>query len=251
MTKDFTLKVDILGYWGAFPQPGGATSGVLITTSEGKFLIDLGSGVLAKYFEHGNLSEQFQGVLLSHLHYDHMGDIGCLCYAINHANRVGTRSSKMIVYAPNSPAIMWKAIQYPYSDTRVLEDGMELEIAGAKVTVKKVNHTIECYAFRIERNGRSVVFYTDSSYDESHIDFIKGADLLICEATVSLGTRHSTGRGHMSDIEAGMTAAAAGVGKLCLYHLPSDGDIPFMRIRAGSKYDGPIVTPDMVSEFIL
>ena len=81
--NNFTFKINILGWWGAFPQPGGATCGVLVTTSEGKFLLDCGGGVLSKYFEHANLTDQFQGVLLSHLHYDHMGDVGCLYYAIN------------------------------------------------------------------------------------------------------------------------------------------------------------------------
>ena len=92
--NNFTFKINILGWWGAFPQPGGATCGVLVTTSEGKFLLDCGGGVLSKYFEHANLTDQFQGVLLSHLHYDHMGDVGCLYYAINYALRVGLRSNK-------------------------------------------------------------------------------------------------------------------------------------------------------------
>ena len=65
--NNFTFKINILGWWGAFPQPGGATCGVLVTTSEGKFLLDCGGGVLSKYFEHANLTDQFQGVLLSHL----------------------------------------------------------------------------------------------------------------------------------------------------------------------------------------
>lgn len=251
MTKDFAMKINILGWWGAFPQPGGATSGILVTTSEGKFLVDLGSGVLSQYFKYGNTTDQFQGVLLSHLHYDHMADIGCLGYAINHAMRTGLRTSKMIVYAPDAPSTMWNAIQYPFSDTRVLEDGMVLEMAGATIRVKKVNHTISCYSFRIERNGKSFVYYTDSSFDEAHFDFMKGVDLLLCEATNSVGSRHSIGAGHMSDVEAGKTATGAGAGQLCLYHLPSDGDIPFMRIRARTMYNGPIVTPDQCSEFVL
>ena len=78
-----------------------------------------------------------------------------------------------------------------------------------------------------------------------------GADLLICEATISMGTRHTIGAGHMSDIEAGQSAANGRVKKLCLFHLPSDGDIPFMRIRASSAYDGEICTPDICSEFII
>lgn len=251
MNNIFNMKVNILGWWGAFPQPGGATCGVLITTSEGKFLIDIGGGVLSKYLQHGNLTEQFQGVLLSHLHYDHMGDIGCLCYGINYALRVGLRTSKILVYAPKTPETMWNAIQYPFSDTRVLEDGNVFEIAGAKITVFKVDHTIECYGFRIEKNGKTIVYYTDTSYNEEHTKYIKDADLLICEATISMGTRHTTGLGHMSDIEAGKTASNGKVKKMCLYHLPSDGDIPFMSIRASSEYDGDIYTPDLCSEFIL
>ena len=66
-----------------------------------------------------------------------------------------------------------------------------------------------------------------------------------------MGTRHTLGDGHMSDIEAGQTAANGHAKRLCLYHLPSDGDIPFMRIRAGSVYDGAIYTPDICPEFIL
>lgn len=191
--NNFTFKINILGWWGAFPQPGGATCGVLVTTSEGKFLLDCGGGVLSKYFEHANLTDQFQGVLLSHLHYDHMGDVGCLYYAINYALRVGLRSNKPQVYAPKTPETMWDAVQYPFCDTHILEDGMKIHMAGADITVKKVNHTIECYAFRIEKNGKTIVYYTDTTYDPSHTDFIKGADLLICEATISMGTRHTIG----------------------------------------------------------
>ena len=249
--NNFTFKINILGWWGAFPQPGGATCGVLVTTSEGKFLLDCGGGVLSKYFEHANLTDQFQGVLLSHLHYDHMGDVGCLYYAINYALRVGLRSNKPQVYAPKTTETMWDAVQYPFCDTHILEDGMKIHMAGADITVKKVNHTIECYAFRIEKNGKTIVYYTDTTYDPSHTDFIKGADLLICEATISMGTRHTIGAGHMTDIEAGQTAANGNVKELCLYHLPSDGDIPFMRIRAGSAYNGEIYTPDIRSEFII
>ena len=104
---------------------------------------------------------------------------------------------------------------------------MKIHMAGADITVKKVNHTIECYAFRIEKNGKTIVYYTDTTYDPSHTDFIKGADLLICEATISMGTRHTIGAGHMTDIEAGQTAANGNVKELCLY------------------------TPDIRSEFII
>ncbi|MBF7095802.1 MBL fold metallo-hydrolase [Alkalibacter mobilis] len=245
------FKINILGWWGAFPQPGGATSGVLITTEEGRFLIDIGSGVLSKYVGLGNADDDLKGVLISHLHYDHMGDLGCLGYTVNFSTRTGLRKNKLKVYAPQTPDIMWNAIQYPYYETFALSDGMKISLAGTIITVKKLNHTIECYGFRIEKCGKVLVYHTDSSFEESHKDYMREADLLLCEATVSKNTKHSTGIGHMSDLEAGKIAELSGAKKLCLIHLPSDGNLELMRARAATEFTGSVSTPDICSEFIL
>jgi ribonuclease BN (tRNA processing enzyme) len=146
---------------------------------------------------------------------------------------------------------VWQNIKYPFAETRALRDGMTIEVAGAAVTARKVSHTVECYALRIEKDGRCAVYYTDTVYLPENADFLRGADLLICEATISEGTRHSIGAGHMTDLEAGRTARDGGVKKLCLFHLPSDGNIPFMRNRAASVFGGPVVTPDQERCFVL
>lgn len=245
---DFSLRVTLLGWWGTFPKGGEATSGVLIETDQGKFLLDCGSGVLSKYFLYGNIS-QLQGVLLTHLHYDHMGDLGSLQYAVNHALRVGLRQEKLKVYAPQTPEKMWENIQYPFTETLPLQDGMVLELAGAKVTVARANHTIECYSFRVEKGGKTVVYYTDTTYQQDKADFLKGADLLICGAPVTEGSRHTTGAGHMSDLEAGQSAVDGGVKQLCLFHLPSDSDPAAMRQRAASVFGGPVCSGDQQQVF--
>lgn len=250
MTNDFGMKVTILGWWGTFPKGGEATSGVMIETNEGKFLLDCGSGVLSKYFLTSNIAE-LQGVLLTHLHYDHMGDLGSLQYAVNHALRVGLRQQKLKVYAPRTPEKMWEAIQYPFTESIPLTDGVVIEVAGTKVTVQKVNHTIECYSFRVEKDGKTVIYYTDTTYRPDGAAFLKGADLLICGAPVTEGSRHTTGVGHMSDLEAGQSALDGGVGQLCLFHLPSDSDPAVMRQRAASVFGGPVLTPDQQNVFLL
>lgn len=102
------------------------------------------------------------------------------------------------------------------------------------------------------RKGKTIVYYTDTTYDPSHTDFIKmAADILICEATISMGTRHTIGARSHDRYRSRPDRANGNVKELCLYHLPSDGDIPFMRIRAGSAYNGEIYTPDIRSEFII
>lgn len=246
---NFSLKVTLLGWWGTFPKGGEATSGVLIETDQGKFLLDCGSGVLSKYFLHGDIT-QLQGVLLTHLHYDHMGDLGSLQYAVNHALRVGLRQEKLKVYAPETPERMWENIQYPFTETIPLKDSIEIEVAGAKVIVSKANHTIECYSFRVEKDGKAVVYYTDTTYQPEKAEFLKGADLLICGSPVTEGSRHTTGAGHMSDLQAGQSAVDGGVKQLCLFHLPSDIDPALLRQRAATVFDGPIITGDQQQVFV-
>jgi len=248
--SEYSMKVTILGWWGAFPKGAQATCGVLVETDEGKILIDCGSGVLSQLFCFASVP-QLSAVLISHLHYDHMGDIGCLQYAVNNAMRTGKRADKLPVYAPATPKTMWDAIQYPYTVTTALQDGMSFEVAGARISVYKVQHTIECYAFRVEKNGKSFVYFTDTVFLPEAGGFIDHADLLLCEATISEGTRHSTGLGHMTDLDAGRTAKLGNARVLCLYHLPSDGNIPFMRERAYSQFGGPVFTPDLQREYFL
>lgn len=251
MSDDFTFKINILGYCGAFATPGGATCGVLVTTSEGTFLLDCGGGVLSRFFAHADLTDQFQGVILSHLHFDHVGDLGSLYYAINYALRIGKRTTQPHIYGPATPEPMWSVLQYPRCHMHTLQEGMSFQIAGATVTMKAMHHPVECYAFRVEKDGKCFAYYTDTSYDADHTEFLRNVDLLICEATVTEGSLHTTGLGHISDIEAGQMAENSHAKKLCLYHLPSDGDFSAMRARTASVYHGEVYTPDLCSEFIL
>ena len=244
------MKITVLGWWGAFPKAGQATCGVLVDTDEGSILLDCGSGVLSQYFCFSNIT-RLKGLLLSHLHYDHMGDIGCLQYAVNNAIRTELREEKLPVFAPATPETMWNAILYPFTETIPLKDKMTFELAGVKITVQKVQHTIECYAFRLEKDGKSFVYYTDTVYLPEGAGLIHGADLLLCEATISVGTRHSTGLGHMTDLEAGRTAREGGADTLCLFHLPGDGNIPVMRERAAAEFGKPVLTPDLQRTFYL
>ena len=236
------MKIVILGWCGAFPRGGGACCGVLIRTSEGYVMVDCGSGTLSRFFQYTDVDE-LQVLLISHLHYDHMGDIGCLQYSINHAMRVGMRETKLPVYAPETPDNMWNAIQYYFQKLTPLSDGMEFDMAGMHITVRKVDHTIECYSFKFEKDGKSFVYFTDTTFQPDAADFIDGADLLLCEATNTVGSRHSVGAGHMSDLEAGRQALEGHAKKLCLFHLPSDVSLEKMRDNAESVYGKKVYMP--------
>jgi ribonuclease BN (tRNA processing enzyme) len=55
----------------------------------------------------------------------------------------------------------------------------------------------------------------------------------------------------MSDREAGITAREGGAKRLCLYHLPGDGDLDYMRRQAAMEFGGEVHTPDLRRVFYL
>jgi len=248
--EDWTIKLTFLGWRGAFPTHGEACSGILVQSSEGSFLLDCGCGTLQRLYEFTETSK-LEGVILSHLHFDHMSDLGSLLYEVNNNLRIGKRKEKLFVYSPKTPKAVRDSIEYPFSITETLRDKMKFTMAGIDISVMKVNHTIECYAFRLEREGKSLVYLTDTTYLPGARDFIREADLLICEATITKGSQHSTGAGHMSDREAGITAREGGAKRLCLYHLPSDGDTDYMRKQAAAEFGGEVHTPDLEKIFYI
>lgn len=247
MRGDVKMKIDILGYWGGFPINGGATAGYLITTDEGKILLDCGSGVMSKLSKFAK-AEELDAVILSHLHYDHMGDVGVLQYAMNGALRTGRATDKIKMYSPAEPAKMWEQIQSAQSDNISIEEGDSLEIAGVKIEFHAVKHTIPCYAVKFTYKDKVIVYSADSEYIESLADFATGADIFICEATICEGSTHTAGPGHMDAKEAALLAKKANIGKLILTHLPSDGDFELMKRQAEEVFGGKVQLAMEVSE---
>ncbi|TET38439.1 MAG: DUF1566 domain-containing protein [Planctomycetota bacterium] len=57
-----------------------------------------------------------------------------------------------------------------------------LTIAGMKITVVEVPHTIKTFAFRFEANNRSIVISGDLTYSENLIKLAKDADILVIDS---------------------------------------------------------------------
>ncbi|WP_028546305.1 MBL fold metallo-hydrolase [Paenibacillus taiwanensis] len=244
------MKVSILGYWGGYPLAGGATSGYLVTTEEGHILLDCGSGVMSRLSHHATV-EQLSGVILSHVHYDHMADIGVLQYAALGAIRNNRMQHKLQLFAPEQPADIFGTLFGPHTDVTQIDSTLKLRLAGADIEFAPVEHTITCFAVKITYKGKVLVYSGDTAYCESLVKLAKDADMLLCEATVCEGSTHTTGQGHMNAAEAATIAEKAGVKKLVLVHLPCDGNLLHMRQTASSVYRGPVFLPDAISSYTI
>jgi ribonuclease BN (tRNA processing enzyme) len=109
----------------------------------------------------------------------------------------------------------------------VLEEGKEYQIAGFTMRGAKQNHPGDSYGYRFEKDGRSVVYSTDSEHkdealekDYALLDFFKDADLLIFDAQYSWldAITAKENWGHSSNIMAVELSVKSRVKHLCIYH---------------------------------
>jgi len=242
------MKVRFWGVRGSTPTPflenlryGGNTSCVEVRTPQGETLIfDCGTGLrsLGKQLlaEYGHKSIN-ACIFLSHYHWDHIQGIPFFeplynpeNYFFFHSFRGAARSVQEALeeqmsdpYFPVNMSTM-EAHRHFYN---IEEES--LSIKDVVLRTKPLNHPQGCLGFRLECNGKVVVYATDNEpgaeeYDQNVRKLAEGADVLIYDgqytpleyANLKKGWGHSTWR------EGVNIAKQAGVKQLVLFHHDPD-----------------------------
>jgi len=200
-------------------------------------LCDLGSGarafgnaVLAR---HGAKTPNVFHIFMSHLHWDHIMGFPFFTPAYIPGNRLRIYGCHPELEAafrrqqdpPSFP------VNFDYLGASIefvrLEPGRRYDIAGLRVTSKLQLHAGDSYGYRFERDGKVVVYSTDSEHKldsaeetESFVRFFFGADLVIFDAMYSLADAVSVKEdwGHSSNMVGVELCQLAGARRLALYH---------------------------------
>jgi ribonuclease BN (tRNA processing enzyme) len=136
------------------------------------------------------------------------------------------------------------AMRAKRSYTEVCTEAFQLD--DFQIRPVRLNHPQGCLCFRIENNGKSVVYATDNEPGDSACDralreISRGADILICDAQYepSQLEREKKGWGH-SSWEAGVDVCIeSGVKELILFHHDpdnSDSAIDALQERARARF---------------
>jgi ribonuclease BN (tRNA processing enzyme) len=95
------------------------------------------------------------------------------------------------------------------------------------VRAKRQRHGGDSYGYRLARDGKVVVYSTDSEHKqddpaeiEGFVDFFRGADLVVFDAMYSLADAISVKEdwGHSSNVVGVELCQMAGAKHLCLFH---------------------------------
>ncbi len=233
-------------------RPGGALpTSSLLELSGRRIVVDCGIGVTAGIARAGVSLLDLDLVFVTHLHSDHVLELGPLL----HAAWTTGRTRPITVFGPPGIDRYWAAFQESMvfdSRIRVEDEGrtplselVDLRIygpgevlgGGLSVSALRVDHppVADCFALRFDA-GRSITFSADTTHFPPLADFARGSDLLVHEAMLpeaveALVARTNGGAAlrrhlhasHTTAGDAGRIAEAAGVGRLVLHHLiPAD-----------------------------
>ena len=264
------MKVRFWGVRGSLPVPGpttirygGNTSCVEVRPAHGApIIIDAGTGLrrLGK-----TLMEEAFGegkgraaILISHTHWDHVQGLPFFSPLYRAGNEVSIFARKRdehleaVFSAQNKQPYFPVPLSAMQADMRFHEvvEGTKFEIEGAKITCTQLNHPFIAIAYRVDVDGASVVYCSDTapmtdvllgtefltqlSVNEpltpaaveqlaamrrGVIELARDADLLIYDTQFSKAeylARPHWGHSHPDDAIA--IAREAGAKRLCLFH---------------------------------
>ena len=272
-----TDQVTLLGVKGgpAIRQGCAMPTSSLLELAGQNIIVDCGVGVTRSTVEAGVSLLEVDAIFITHLHSDHVLELGPLLYT---AWTTGLNRT-VRVFGPKGLDQYWDSFLHSMSfdhSIRIDDEGrtpvhelVSFETFGVgdvgrlgdvSVAALRVDHppVTECYALRFEANGRSIVFSSDTCYFPPLAGFAKGADILVHEAMLTAGVdnlvRRTAAAGrlrehllasHTPARDAARIANEAQVGTLVLNHLVPADDPQFSEAdwiaEVSRNWSGPTI----------
>ena len=246
-----------LKFWGvrgsiACPSPnhiafGGNTSCIEVSAGGTRIILDAGTGIrnMGHWLQRKNITEAT--ILLSHVHWDHINGFPFFSPAFHkdwsfhimagHLAKFGGIRNVLAgqMTTPTFPVpleAMRSTMTYEDFDAG---DSFNLP-ADSKVKIRTapLNHPDGATAYRIEYQGKSLCYVTDTEHvpgkpDETILGLIEGTNLFIYDCTYTdKEFERKRGWGHSTWEEAVRLAQAANVESLAIFHHDPDHEDRFM-----------------------
>jgi ribonuclease BN (tRNA processing enzyme) len=238
------MKLTVLGCAGSFPGPDSACSAYLLEADGFSLMLDFGTGSLSALQRYATLTS-VDGILLSHLHADHVLD--AVSYVVVRRYAPDGPYPPIPLYAPaGAQERLFGAYgsvgEGPLDDVYMFHDlkAGTFDVGPFAITVDRVVHPVETYGVRVEHGGRVLAYSADTSPCDALNRLALGADMFLCEASYDDAEDNPPGL-HMTGREAGEAATKAGAARLVLTHMVTAWASEARVVDAAtSVYAGPI-----------
>lgn len=268
------IEITLLGTGSPIPDPNRAGPATLVRAGGQVFLVDCGRGVLQRAAAVGVGAAGLSALLLTHLHSDHIGDLGDLLitrwittFAPDPAplpiiGPPGTAETVAATLNAFGHDIGYRIAHHadltapPAVEVHEYTDGPVWDRDGVSIRVAPTDHrpVAPTIGFRIEAAGTSVVLAGDTVPCAGLDELASGADALV-HTVIRKDIVLNIPQQRLQDIcdyhssveQAAATAARAGVGTLVMTHyVPAlvPGQEEQWRALAASEFQGRIELGD-------
>jgi ribonuclease BN (tRNA processing enzyme) len=263
------LRITVLGKSPSWQDADGACSGYLIEEGDTGLVLDCGNGVFSKLRRFRDYVD-VDAVVISHLHADHFLDLVPFAYALTYAPRQqpvpvdrwpGTDTpARPILHAPGGARETFRRVVGAWGNEDLIENAFDLreyavsdELGVGPLTIRfhEVPHFVSTHAVEVTSpDGRRFTFGADSRPTHELVEFARGTDLLMVEATLPRPERNGV-RGHLTPAEAGEHGREAGAQRLVLTHISDELDPLWARHEAERAFGGPVEMAEEGAVYVL
>lgn len=201
----------------------GCAAYALVARDGSVLLVDCGPGASRRFPLFGIDPRRIVGVLNTHHHADHCGDLAILLFLRNVLEPPMTHP--WVVAGPKGHSAFVRGLESTFaaglSDTNdsvavvELGDGDSLTIGGFGVDAVEVEHIPGALGIRVMADGSSFCFSGDTGPCDALVSLCRGVDVALLECSYA-AARETTK--HLTTKTAAETATAAGVKQLVLTH---------------------------------
>lgn len=268
------IEVTLLGTGSPIPDPDRAGPATLVRAGGQVFLVDCGRGVLQRAAAVGVGAAGLSALLLTHLHSDHIAELGDLLITSWVSNFAPDPPPLQIIGPPGTAEVVdltlaafGRDIGYriahhddlnapPPVEVHEYTEGSVWDRDGVTIRVAPTDHrpVAPTIGFRIEFDGASVVLAGDSVPCSSLDELASGADAVV-HTVIRKDILTQVPRQRVVDVcdyhssvqEAAATASRAGVGTLIMTHyVPAigAGQEEQWRALAATEFAGQIELGD-------
>lgn len=210
------MKIVFLGTNGWYSTETGNTACVLVDTEKYYIVFDAGDGIykLDNYIT----SNKPIYLFLSHFHLEHI-------FGLHILNKFKFKQTIQVYGQKGTKKILNHLIQHPFTvpldklpvkvEVNELSEGMHK--IPFPVVCKLLLHADPCFGYRVELDGKTITYCTDTGICDNGLELAKNADILIHECAHKLGQFNEKWP-HTNPQEAAELAKNANVKQLVLFH---------------------------------